>query len=329
MAATIKDVAVYAGVSTATVSHVLNGTRYVAESTQERVKMAIKKLGYVPNISASGLRSNRTKRIGMLVPSISSFFSVDIADAVEQVLGKNGYQLVIACSHEDIEREKKQMDVFTYQQVDGVLMFPAPGAHGYLDEMVRKIPIVFLDRKASGCERDVIIGENISASYDLVMQMLEEGRRRIGILNGTEGVSALEERIEGYRKALTVKGVEFMPELIQNGNSTITGGYEATEALLEVKGLDAIISLAPPMTIGCQKCLKRYKRKIPGDIAVAGFGDTEWADIADPPVTTLRHPLFEMGQMAAQKLLNRLEQPEQKEYETIRVPLELIRRVSF
>lgn len=95
--------------------------------------------GYIPSINASSLRSNRSKRIGLLVPSIASFFSVDILDAVEQVLVKNGYQLVLGCSHENLEREKEQVDIFNYQQIDGMLMFPAPGDHSYLDSLPKDI----------------------------------------------------------------------------------------------------------------------------------------------------------------------------------------------
>ena len=123
MAVTIKNVAAAAGVSTATVSHVFNATRFVAPETAERVREAAKQLGYIPSINASSLRSNRSKRIGLLVPSIASFFSVDILDAVEQVLVKNGYQLVLGCSHENLEREKEQVDIFNYQQIDGMLCF--------------------------------------------------------------------------------------------------------------------------------------------------------------------------------------------------------------
>ena len=151
MAVTIKDVAAAAGVSTATVSHVFNATRFVAPETAERVREAAKQLGYIPSINASSLRSNRSKRIGLLVPSIASFFSVDILDAVEQVLVKNGYQLVLGCSHENLEREKEQVDIFNYQQIDGMLMFPAPGDHSYLDSLPKDYPIVFLDRSRQLC----------------------------------------------------------------------------------------------------------------------------------------------------------------------------------
>ena len=266
MAVTIRDVAAAAGVSTATVSHVFNATRYVVPETAERVRVASKQLGYIPSINASSLRSNRSKRIGLLVPSIASFFSVDILDAVEQVLVKNGYQLVLGCSHENLEREKEQVDIFNYQQIDGMLMFPAPGD----------------------------------------------------------------------KRALRDNGLPFEPALVQNGASTSKGGYQATRQLLENRQISAILSLSPAMTVGCFHYLIEHKIPVPQQIAIVSFGDSEWAEITNPPLTTMRHPLFEMGQMAAQRLLMRLEEAAKAErgqpkapYETVRLPIGIVRRKTF
>lgn len=335
MSVTIKDVAVAAGVSTATVSHVFNETRYVADETKQRVLEAASGLGYVPNISASGLRNNRSKRIGLLVPAISSFFSVDILDAVEQVLARRGYQIVFGCSRENLKREKEQLDFFNYQQIDGLLMFPAPGDHSYLDEMPRKYPIVFIDRAADGCRRDVVLGDNRNATYAAVTQMIREGHRNIGIVNGTEGVSALRERVEGYQKALADNQIPFEAAFLQNGDSSARGGYEATDRLIHDGRVTAILSLSPTMTVGCFQCLLKHRIRIPEQIALLCFGDSDWAGITNPPLSVMRHPLFEMGQLAAQKLLERLDEASDREgraaaeYETIRLPIELIRRESF
>lgn len=336
MAVTIKDVAAAAGVSTATVSHVFNATRFVAPETAERVREAAKQLGYIPSINASSLRSNRSKRIGLLVPSIASFFSVDILDAVEQVLVKNGYQLVLGCSHENLEREKEQVDIFNYQQIDGMLMFPAPGDHSYLDSLPKDYPIVFLDRSADNCVRDAVMGNNEQAAYEIVCQMICEGHRCIGVVNGTEGVSALTERVEGYKRALRDNGIPFDPALVQNGASTSKGGYQATRQLLENRQISAILSLSPAMTVGCFHYLIEHKIPVPQQIAIVSFGDSEWAEITDPPLTTMRHPLFEMGQMAAQRLLMRLEEAAKAEqgqpkapYETVRLPIGIVRRKTF
>lgn len=335
MAVTIKTVAQAAEVSTATVSHVFNGTRFVAAETKKKVIDTANRLGYVPNVSASGLRSNRTKRIGLLVPAISSFFTVDILDAIENVLLKNGYQLVIGCSHENLEREKEQVSVFNYQQIDGMIMFPAPGDHSYLDQMPRKYPIVFIDRAAANCQRDLIIGDNEKAAYEITGLLLQEGRR-VGLITGTEHVSALDERVDGYRQALADHGIPYDPALVQNGASNAEGAYRATEALLQAGGVTAILSLAPPMSVGCLQCLMKRRISVPQEMALVGFGDSAWAEVTSPPLTVLRHPMYEMGRRAAERLLERLDEASVRDsggapapYQTIRMPIEIIRRQSF
>lgn len=336
MAVTNRDVAAAAGVSTATVSHVFNGTRFVAEPTKRRVLEVAKRLQYVPNVSASSLRSNKSKRIGLLVPYISSYFSVNILDAVEQVMKENGYQVVLGCTHDKLEREKQQVDSFNFQQVDGMLMFPAPGDHSYLDRMQRKYPIVFIDRGAECCERDMIVGNNEQATYELVCQMIREGHRRIGIVNSKEKLSSLKERIIGYKRALEENGIPFEPQFVQEEEGTKEGAYRATERLIEDGRVTVILPLSPTLTIGCMRCLVKNQIKIPDEIALVGYGDSDWAEVTNPPLTTMLHPLFEMGQMAARKLLERLEESEVTEhggiiapYETVRLPIRLIRRKSF
>lgn len=339
MAVTNKDVAVAAGVSTATVSHVFNGTRFVAEATKQRVLEVAKQLQYVPNVSASSLRSNKSKRIGLLVPYISSYFSVDILDAVEQVMKKNGYQVVLGCTHDNLQREKQQVDSFNFQQVDGMLMFPASGDHSYLDRMPRKYPIVFIDRGAEGCERDMIVGDNEQATYELVCQMIREGHRNIGVVNSKEKLSSLKERITGYKRALEENGIPFEPQFVQEEECTLEGAYRAAERLIEDGRVTVILPLSPTLTIGCMRCLVKHQIEIPKQIALVGYGDSDWAEVTNPPLTTMRHPLFEMGQLAAKRLLERLEEHERLEhggavescapYETVRLPINLIRRKSF
>lgn len=333
MSITIRDVADQAGVSTATVSHVLNDTRFVKEETRRRVFEAVDALGYIPNVNASGLRSSRTKRIGFLVPEIGSFFSIDILGAVERVLRHHGYQVIIGCTHEDLTIEQEQIDNFNFQQIDGLLMFPAPGDHSFLDRMPRQYPMVFIDRAALNCERDLFIGENYEATYNITRQMIREGHRHIGIITGDNGISALEERVQGYRSAFRDAGIEPVPELERNGESSCEGGFRETEWLLKDGRATAIIALTSSMTLGCMKCLGKRRIAIPQRMAVVCFGEADWCEIASPPLTTLRHPLFDMGRMAAEKLVERIDEKAENEpprpCRTVRLPIELIRRQTF
>ena len=175
MKATIKDVAHSAGVSTATVSHVFNNTRYVSSEIVDRVKKAADELGYIPNNLAKSLRSNESKKIGLLVPNISNYFSVDIISDINEVLSEKGYQVILGYSYENVSTEKEQMDLFFQEQVDGVIMFPAPGDHSYLNGTKRRVPIVLIDRKADGLEADCVTGNNEEAVYDAVSQTGAEG----------------------------------------------------------------------------------------------------------------------------------------------------------
>lgn len=180
------------------------------------------------------------------------------------------------------------------------------------------------------------MGNNEQAAYEIVCQMICEGHRCIGVVNGTEGVSALTERVEGYKRALRDNGIPFDPALVQNGASTSKGGYQATRQLLENRQISAILSLSPAMTVGCFHYLIEHNIPVPQQIAIVSFGDSEWAEITNPPLTTMRHPLFEMGQMAAQRLLMRLEEAAKAEqgqpkapYETVRLPIGIVRRKTF
>lgn len=331
--ATIKDVAVAAKVSTATVSHVLNETRYVSEEVRTRVLKAVSALGYVPNMNAVGLRNGKTRRIALLVPAMGSFFSIDIMESVERVFREEGYQLILGCSQEDLQCEKDQVDVFNYQQVDGMLMFPAPGDHSYLDALPRKYPIVFIDRAAENCQRDIFLGDNEHGVYEVVKKMIEAGHRHIGVINGISGLSVMIERLNGYRRALEEFGLPYDPELVRGGYSQCEGGYKATEWFLDDGRVTAIVSFTGTMTLGCMKYLTQHKIAIPDRIAVVGFGETEWAEISHPPLTTLGHPLYEMGHRAAERLIWRIKEAERNEevapYETVRMPITLVRRETF
>lgn len=334
MPVTIKDVAEAARVSIATVSHVLNETRYVSENTKKKVHNAIRELNYIPNVNAAGLRGNRTKRVGFLVPEIGSFFSVDIMGAVEQVLKQYDYQLILGCSHDNIEIEREQVNVFMYQQVDGMIIFPAPGNHSYLDRLQRRIPIVFIDREAEGCTRDLFIGDNEVATHDVVVELIREGHRRIGVINGIYDISSTNDRVKGYKRALAENGILFDPELIGVGVTGDGGVYRAMQHLIRNKGISAVIALTSSLSLECMMYLTEHDISVPEQVAVVSFGETDWAKISKPPLTTLRHPLFEMGMMASKCLLRRIEEESNTKgkkapYETVRLPIELIRRQSF
>lgn len=328
MRATIRDVAKLAGVSTATVSHVFNKTRYVSDEVMEKVNNAAKELGYVSNSIAKSLRSSKSNCIGLLVPNISNYFSVDIIEPIEWILREQGYRLIIGYSHEDIECEKEQVEIFNSQQIDGMLMFPSPGDHSYLKNMNNRYPIVFLDRKAKGYDADCVMGNNEDATFEAISLLIENGHRSIGIINGIPGISTTEERMRGYVRALQAHNIAIDPALIKSGNSRFESGYEKTGELLGDGRMTALFVANNLMTIGAMQYLIKKKVRIPNEVALLGVGDSIWAEVTNPPLSVLRHPTIKMGEKAAEILIKRIKEGG-NDYKDHRLLIELVRRNTF
>src|SRR6056297_1396794 len=156
MGVSMKEVADKAGVSTATVSHVINGTRFVREETKSQVLKAMEQLDYHPNLAARSLRSQKSNIIGFLVPDISNFFFTEIAREVENILRKNGYNLVLSNTDENLENEKEQLKILNAQQIDGLIMAPTGDEHDFLNERLGNYPVIFIDRKPRKYKGDCV-----------------------------------------------------------------------------------------------------------------------------------------------------------------------------
>lgn len=325
---TIKDVATKAGVSISTVSHVLNKTRFVSEETVVRVKNAIEELGYRSNNIARSLRNNKSYRIGLLVPEISNFFSIDIIESIEKIVRTAGYQLVIGYSHDKLEIEKEQIAFFDQQMIDGLILFPCEGDHSYLEENLCNYPIVAVDRKPENFICDYVGGANEEAVYAAITKMIEEGHRKIGMVIGPKALSPIVERAKGYYRALSEHGIEIEKNLIQIGGSDFESGMAMTECLLQEKGLTAIFAGNNILTLGALSCLQQHAIHIPKQIALLGVGDTRWATVSNPPLSVLRHPMSQIGAKAAEIIMDRINGAD-GEAVVYQFPVELVRRVSF
>ena len=220
------------------------------------------------------------------------------------------------------------MDLFFQEQVDGVIMFPAPGDHSYLNGTKRRVPIVLIDRKADGLEADCVTGNNEEAVYDAVSQMIKAGHKRIGILKGQSGISNTEDRLRGYIRALKEHGLEVDSELIKEGESDAVIAYEETERLIKDRTMTALLICNGNMQIGVMKCLMEHQIKVPEELALVGIGDNAWTEITNPPLTVLRHPVDEMCHLAAELLVGRIKNggTDYKEYQ---LKMQMIKRKSF
>lgn len=333
MGISIKDVAEKANVSTATVSHVINKTRYVAEETKHKVLAAMKELNYRPNPVARSLRSRKSKIIGLMIPAMSddtsNFFFMSIAHGIGSVLKNHGYQLIVSNSNEDSELEREQIKMFNDQFIDGLIMASTSQTHEFLaQELQGDYPVVFIDRKPRGYqEADSVLSDGKRGTYEAIMLLIEKGHRKIGYMTGPLGITTSDERFEGYKQALSESGIGFNKALVKEAVANFENGYSALKELMEQTRVSALLVANNVMTMGAVKYLQDHKIKIPCEVAVIGFDDYEWAKITTPPLTMIKQPSFEIGVKAAEAIVRRIEEPN-AEYSELRLPTVLVERES-
>lgn len=328
MSASIKDVAVKAGVSVATVSHVINNTRFVSDSTKEKIMAAMEELKYVPNSMARSLRTNKTKTVALLIPDISNFFFTEVAEAIEGVLSEKGYSLFLCNTGESLTIEKKQIIQMSAQLVSGIIIAPTSGDFDYRSMFAdSNYPMVFIDRKTDKTQADVVMVDGKSATYKAVSELINRGHKRIGYIAGRDGLSTTVERLSGYKQAIEDNGLEIDENLIKRGNSKYESGYSLTEELLTKTDATAVFVSNNLMSVGAIKCLSNKNIPIPERMAIVGFDDYNWATITNPPLSTIKQPVSTLGAMAAELVLKRIENPEGA-YTEYSLPAEFIVRKS-
>ncbi|KAB2345199.1 LacI family DNA-binding transcriptional regulator [Actinomadura rudentiformis] len=312
--ATMADVARQAGVSISTVSHVINGTRFVADPTRQKVLAAIESTGYIQNTVARSLVTSSTKSIGLAISGISNFYFADLVAALEAQVRLAGYTLLLTDTHDDAEEELKVVQALHQRRVDGILL--ATQAHGpgsaalrYLDEL--SIPTVLVDRCASP-RFDQVGSENIESSAHLVVHLAQLGHQRIGIVAGREGLMTSTERFKGYQAGLARSGLAFDPALVGLGQSNDTAAEAAALELMDMPDPPTALFVANNhMTIGVMRALDKRGIRVPDDVALTMFDDFEWASIFRPRLTAIAQPIGEMATRSVQLLAERIADPDQ------------------
>ncbi|MBB5175024.1 LacI family DNA-binding transcriptional regulator [Texcoconibacillus texcoconensis] len=307
----IKDVAKRANVSTATVSHVINETRFVSEQTKKRVYEAMRELDYQPNSVARSLRSRKTNTIGLLVPlvasDISNFFFMSIANGIEQGLKERGYNLILSNSNEDFETEKEQIKGFNTQLIDGLIIAPSLGEGDKYVELINdNYPVVFIDRKIDQSFGDMILVDNKGATYQAVQSLIEKGHKQIGMICGTLGVTTSNDRYESFQQVIADHEQQEVISTIKIGIPNYENGFTLAKELID-KGVTAIFVANNIMTVGAMAALQQYGKKIPQDVAIVGYDDHDWMKITSPPLSTVKQPSFELGKRSVMRLLERIE----------------------
>ncbi|MFI5682746.1 LacI family DNA-binding transcriptional regulator [Streptomyces sp. NPDC051636] len=331
---TMADVARSAGVSVATVSHVLNGTRPVLPRTRQAVLDAIDELGYTHNTLARSLVTSRTRSVGLAVSAISNPYFTEILQGVEAAALEEGYSLLIADPHDDPAHERKVVQLLHERRVDGMIVAPSADPRDLVAYLGRHtVPTVFLDRviddrKDTAPRFDQVCADNTEPMTRLVTHLAGLGHRRIGLVAGLPGLSTTSERITGYRHGLAAAGLAHDERLVVSGNSESAGAERATAALLALTPAPtALLTANNAMTIGALRALRERGLSVPEDIALCCFDDFAWADLFSPRLTAIAQPSREIGAQAVRVLLDRLAAPAAPA-RTVRLPCSFIHRTS-
>jgi LacI family transcriptional regulator len=328
--ASIRDVAQLAEVSTATVSHVLNGTRYVSPKLTERVETAMAELNYQPDAVAQSLRRRRTLTLGLLVPSVEIPFFASVAYSIERSATAQGYNIILCNSNWHMPTEEDHLRDLLARRVDGLICISASMTAAEIGPVIEGgTPVVMFERQMPDIGLDAVGIDNNLGAYEATKHLLHLGHRRIAAIRGMPISTVSDERVRGYRRALEEAGVAFDEALVYAGDFQPQTGYEATERFLALaQRPTAIFAFNDLMAMGVMHRLTQAQLHVPQDVAVVGFDDTPLSQYMSPSLTTVRQPLMEMGQRAVELLLQRIadEGPERAQY--VRFEPELIVRAS-
>lgn len=311
---TIKDIARSLCISVSTVSRALTDDKNIRRETREAVLREAERLGYRRNPVAMNLKMGRTNTIGVIVPEMHTPYASQVVAGIQSVLYKNNQKVMIAESDENPDRERESLQMMEEFMVDGLIVSLCSYKHNI--ETYRRlanegVAIVFYDRIPHGMDDmpQVMVDDN-NDSYFMAEHLIRLGRRRIAYLYGPDDVYNAVERGRGYREAME-KFQIYDPRLIVKTGMTFADGAAAVDSLVR-QGIefDAVYAFTDTLAIGAMNRLREKGRCIPEDVAVAGFSGTELSTIVFPQLTTVEPPLTEMGQRAAELVLEKVRNPE-------------------
>ncbi len=303
---TINDIAKRVGLSKASVSRALNGKQDVDPETRKRVLKVAAQVGYVPSASARALSNGRSNCLGLLVPTLTWPWILEVLRGVAEEIERSGYSLILYTTSggEDSEREFMSQ-VVPAGAVDGLALVIPLGMLEYIERLAKGgLPVVVVDDRGHYPDLPTVATTNIEGGRSATLHLVERGRRRIAMLNGPRDFGCNRDRLEGYKSALQKAGLQFDPKLVVDSDFKESGGASAMTALLAADAkLDAVFVANDVMAFGAMRALRNSGRRVPDDVAVVGFDDIPASAMTHPPLSTVRQPLYEMGRTAASMVM--------------------------
>lgn len=305
---TIREVAEKAGVSQATVGRVIGGYGSVSQKTKDKVLVAIKDMNYVPNAIAQSMKRKNTNTIGVVVGNVANPFFSELLHSIENIGAANGYSIIISNTGEDTAQEIASLRMLISKQVDGVLIATTQNSNVILDESVKmlytgSVPMVYVDREVFGIGELCVKTDHFGGAFDATNYLIAKGHKKIGLIAGIHA-STMYQRIDGYKKALEVNGIDYNKNYIKFGRiASIEEGTFFAKELLKTTDVTAIIPLNDLLTMGTLIALHDMKIKVPDDISIIGWDDFPLSGVTSPPITTISQDVARIGEIAMDKLL--------------------------
>ncbi|TKC55431.1 LacI family transcriptional regulator [Pedobacter hiemivivus] len=311
---TLKDIANALGLSTSTVSRALRDTYEISAKTKKLVFDYAEKINYQPNPNALSLKERRTKSIGVVVSEVANHYFSQAINGIESIAYDRGYHVIITQTHESYAREKINVQHLASRSIDGLLISlsaeTADTAHlKYLHE--RGMPMVFFDRVPNDIHTHKITANNEQGAFEATSHLIKSGYKKIAHLTSSDHLSISIERLRGYTAALNKYNIPINPDYIKHCPHGGMFPEETEKAVLELVNLkdkpDAIFIAGDRLSIGCLEVLKKLNIKVPEQIALAGFSNSDVLNLFEYPISSVRQPAFKMGETATEMLLQLIE----------------------
>jgi LacI family transcriptional regulator len=325
---TIREIAKITGLSVGTVSNVINNAK-VRKKNKDRVLEVINKYNYIPNRIAKSLSNKRTRNIGFIIPDIKNPYFPEIVRGAQDLLIKNQYYVFLCNTDNDIDKENGYLNDLLSMWVDGIILDPCSSSRDLAILNKIKIPVVLIDREIEGFEKNIIVVDNENGAYKMTKYLIEKGHCRILNINASKNLSTARERNKGWERAMMEHNLEVREEMVYWGSSSVEQGYKTMVSLLdEIKKYDAIFVSNDVSAVGVMECLKDNGFLVPNDISIVGFDDINFVKYINPPLTTYKNFVYNMGEIAANLLLEIIDSKEDRPVKKIIVEGEIIMRES-
>lgn len=315
---TINDVAARAGVSRSTTSRVIGGYGVASEDARERVLQAAEELGYRVNALARAMITGRTYTLGIVLADIENDYFARLARGASDAARQAGFEILLAHTDEDLQTERKAVQVLLDKQVDGIVIAPASSSNADHLAAARKrgVPLVLVDRKIPSLKTDTVGIDNAQAAADAVQALIRAGHRRIGMVTSAHfespdsaktAVNTGHDRVAGYQAALAAAGINADPDLLRRGSYSSEAARAQVRAMLTAaKPPTAVFASDNVMLLGAFRAMQDLGLHIPDDVSLVGLDDSDWAEIVTPRLSVIEQPVYDIGRIAVERLVARI-----------------------